>query len=320
MNILKKLLWNVQENRFRAGIRMIVTLLVFFLVYRGYLWILNSLGVSLFYSPKTPLWIFLLAGTVRLFPVVIAILFSGLLIDRRRIKNFGFHFKKAWWIDLLFGFSLGAILMSMIFFVELIFGWVSIGNTIHFISTSSGFTGSILVFLFYFACLGIFEELLSRGYLLKNLAEGFHLKAIGPKASVMISWFLISIIFGLAHIGNPGTTVVSVINLVLLGLTMGAGFILTGELAIPIGLHVSWNVFQGIVFGFPVSGITFPSEIVSLVKTDQHGPEIWTGGSFGPEAGLLGLSAAIIGMVLIFVWVAIRRGTRCGETRIALYP
>lgn len=310
----------MQEDRFRAGIRIIITLLVFFLMYRGYLWILNRLGVSLFYSPKAPLWIFLVAGTVRLFPAVIAILFSGLLIDRRRIKTFGFHLKKTWWTDLLFGFSLGAILMSMIFFIELIFGWVSIGNTIHFNSASSGFTGSFLVFVFYFACLGIFEEYLSRGYLLKNLAEGFHLKIIGPKASVMISWFLISIIFGLAHIGNPGTTVISVINLVLLGLTMGAGFILTGELAIPIGLHVSWNVFQGIVFGFPVSGVTFPSEIVSLVTINQHGPEIWTGGPFCPEAGLLGLGAAIIGMVLIFAWAAIRRGKRLGETQVASYP
>ena len=91
---------------------------------------------------------------------------------------------------------------------------------------------------------------------------------------------------------------------------MGAGLILTGELAIPIGLHIFWNFFQGNIFGFPVSGVSYPAEIVSLIKINQSGPEMWTGGGFGPEAGLLGLFANLLGLLLIFGWVYIRRGKK----------
>jgi hypothetical protein len=94
-------------------------------------------------------------------------------------------------------------------------------------------------------------------------------------------------------------------------LFLGLGFILTGELAIPIGLHITWNFFQGNVFGFPVSGTT---PIVTFIGINQRGPEIMTGGAFGPEAGLIGLIAIAIGVGLIYAYLQ----WRDGEVRLKL--
>ncbi len=80
---------------------------------------------------------------------------------------------------------------------------------------------------------------------------------------------------------------------------------LTGELAIPIGIHITWNFFQGNVFGFPVSGTNAGATLVAI---KQSGPDIFTGGAFGPEAGLIGIAAVFLGSVLIWWYVKLRYG------------
>jgi membrane protease YdiL (CAAX protease family) len=313
MNGLINIFWNAGEKRLRSGLRILLTMSLFFFIYKGYLFLLNSVGVKLFYSRETSLWVFLVAGTVRFLPAVAVLWLGGRFIDRRNIRDFGLHFNKSWWIDFCFGLGLGAVLMTMIFITEIALGWISISHVFYSINSQSTFILPLLTFLFFFFCQGTFEEMLSRGYLMKNLAEGLNLKSIGPKAATLCSWLLISLMFGLAHLGNPSASALGVISLILIGLTLGAGFILTGELAIPIGLHVSWNFFQENVFGFPVSGTAYPSEIVSIIRTHQGGPENWTGGGFGPEGGLLAILANLLGFFLILLWVHIRRGRRFGE-------
>jgi membrane protease YdiL (CAAX protease family) len=102
----------------------------------------------------------------------------------------------------------------------------------------------------------------------------------------------------------------------LAGLFLGLGFILTGELAIPIGLHMSWNFFQGSVFGFPVSGL---NSAASFIGIHQSGPDLFTGGVFGPEAGLVGLSALVLGSVVIVLWLRWTRGAAQLEQRLAVF-
>ena len=153
---------------------------------------------------------------------------------------------------------------------------------------------------------------------MKNLSEGLNFGANGSKRAIMIAWILSSIVFGLFHLDNSNASFVSTSNIVVGGLLLGFGYILTGELAIPIGLHITWNFFQGNVFGFPVSGNTIPLEVATFFKIDQTGPELWTGGKFGPEAGLLGLGAMLVGMILIVAWVRFRRRSNDGGVYIPL--
>jgi hypothetical protein len=78
----------------------------------------------------------------------------------------------------------------------------------------------------------------------------------------------------------------------------------TGRLSTAIGAHIAWNFVQGAVFGFPVSG---DKEGASLIGIAQAGPELLTGGAFGPEAGLLGAVASAAGIAFMLAWRRWRR-------------
>jgi hypothetical protein len=82
----------------------------------------------------------------------------------------------------------------------------------------------------------------------------------------------------------------------------GLPVILTGRLGFAVGLHFAWNFAQGTLFGFPVSGNDF--EGAALVRTRLTGPTEWTGGPFGPEAGLLAVVMLAAGSLLILLWAA----------------
>jgi hypothetical protein len=128
------------------------------------------------------------------------------------------------------------------------------------------------------------------GYQLRNLIE-----ATNRPLGVALS----SVIFALQHFSNENVGVLSIIGLCINGVLFAAAVLATGRLSTAIGLHLTWNLFEGAVFGFPVSG---DKEGASIVGIQQLGPGFVTGGSFGPEAGLLGIAASLLGIgVLVLI-------------------
>jgi uncharacterized protein len=263
-------------------------------------------------SPALPL----IGGIAALVGVLLTVWLAGRFLDRRSFADFGFHLGGGWWLDLFFGMALGALLMTVIFLVELGFGWITVTGAFHTPVPGTPFVLALIPPTTIFLCVGVYEELLFRGYQLRNAAEGLNLPAVGPRKAVILAWILSSAFFGYLHANNPNATLLSTVNIILAGLMLGLGYVLTGELAIPIGLHISWNFFQGNVFGFPaVSG--FKPVGLTFLSTNQSGPELWTGGSFGPEAGLLAPAAMILGSLLIALWVRLRSGKVAIHTPIA---
>jgi membrane protease YdiL (CAAX protease family) len=291
------LFWNEAEGRLRAGVRVCI----FF----G-LWGFGPAVLHLLLGH----WVRLLAGArgqwlasiyldlLRLCAVLVAALIVARLVDRRPLRDWGFHFDRGWWRDLVFGMLLGAALMGAIFAVQWRLGWVSVTG---FWSAPAGipFAAAILAPFVLAIVVSVAEELLARGNQLLNFAEGF--RFLGLRPAVLLAWLLSSLIFGLLHVSNPNSSWLSTGYLVFYGAFLGIGYVLTGELALPIGLHFTWNFVQGSILGFPVSGR--PLYMVSVLDTQEDGPDLWTGGAFGPEAGLLGLLAGLIGIVFIVLWV-----------------
>ena len=260
-------------------------------------------------------WYFAINGIAPVVVILLTFLIAGWLLDRRKFSNFGFHFSKMWWLDMAFGLALGAVLMFFIFLVELAFGWITIESFMQ-ARDGSSFLSAISASLVGFIAVGIYEEMLSRGYHLRNLAEGLNWGPLGKVGGLWAGYVISSSIFGILHATNPNASVISTVNLVLAGLFLGLGFILTGELAIPIGLHITWNFFQGNVFGFPVSG---SNTSASFINIQQGGADLVTGGAFGPEAGLIGIFTILLGSLITVWYVKKTRGEVRLRTELAEY-
>ena len=320
---------NAQESRPRAGWRIILQMLLFAAILIGGQVIMGiGLGVFAAMSGENvadPAFVVALesnplvrvfTGVLSMIAIAVSYLVAARWLDRRPLRDFGFHFNKNWWLDFGFGLFLGAILMVFIFVVELAAGWVTITGTMTSLRPGVDFWSGIIAWVFVFLFVGIYEEMLSRGYQLRNLAEGLNFKPLNPRLALLLAYLLSSSFFGFLHAGNPNATLVSTLNLIVAGLFLGFGYVLTGELAIPIGLHITWNFFQGNVFGFPVSGGGTPATFIAI---QQGGPDLWTGGAFGPEAGLIGLIAIAIGFALTTAWVKVRHGKVALRRELAVY-
>lgn len=264
--------------------------------------------------PLIVLIAFLTRGTF----ISLSIWLAARIFDRRPFSDFGLRISSDWWKDFWFGTVLGGFLITAIFLFELAAGWVvPVGFLINN-GTNWPFLPAILVPLLLFIIIGFYEELLSRGYQIINLAEGLTGRFIKPQTAILLASFLSSAVFGIFHAANPNATLVSTLNICLAGLFLAAGYVLTGELAIPIGLHISWNFFQGNVYGFPVSGASFRS--ATFIQIQQSGPDWLTGGAFGPEGGFLGIISNLLGILLIMLWIKKRTGAIKIQSEISLPP
>lgn len=141
---------------------------------------------------------------------------------------------------------------------------------------------------------GSLEEVLMRGWLMP---------VVGVRAKPWMGVLISSGLFAVLHLLNPNVTLLSVVNLVLAGL-MFALFALWEEgLWGVCGLHAAWNWVQG-GLGFPVSGNLLNSPV--LLPLAETGPDVLTGGAFGPEGGL-GVTAVTLGACIVLAWLIYRK-------------
>lgn len=292
----RRLLWNDAERRLRAAWRL-----------AGFVALIIGLNIAAL-AVGLPLSGSRLASgggadVLRLTLTVMSILTIAALVavralDRRPVRQLGIVPARGYWGDLAFGLGLGAGLMSLVFVAELCAGWVTVVGVVYSRVPHESFATGALYMGLAFMAVGFYEELTDRGYLLRTLAQGFVGRRVPASMALIAATLLSSLAFGLGHVGNPHATLVSTFNITVTGVMLALPYVLTGSLAASIGLHASWNFFQGVVYGFPVSGLTTP---VRLLVIEQTGPPLWTGAEFGPEAGLVDVFVSLLGAALI-VW------------------
>lgn len=313
----KRVFWNQDEKRLRAFWRLGLHTVLLFVLTSLFTIGLMLIAVIVDLASGTSLqdvvagtrpialmeapWVNMVIAPLATFlGVLSATSLTGRWIDRRKFSDFGISLDREWRLDFAFGLGLGAVLMGMIFLVGWITGSIRVTGFFQVYNQDVSFILGILQALVFFIFVGIYEELLSRGYHLINLAEGFNHTLIGERWALLLAFGVSSLIFGILHLGNPNATWVSVVNIVMAGIFLGLGMVLTGSLAIPIGLHITWNFFQGNVFGFAVSGIRTGATLIATETVDNS----WlVGGPFGPESGLISIAAMVVGGYLTILWL-----------------
>lgn len=284
-NLLGRIFISSHKRRLRVGWRLLLHYLLFNIVL-AFAAILIELvmagrGPSMLDPHPGPI-----PTAVQLIVIFLVTWYARRILDKRGFSSLGLRQDKYALRDFLAGFIIGAVMIAFLFVLHLAGGWA------HFVgwnpnATSGDFLldnilGSTLAFCF----VAVGEELLSRGYQLQNLMED-----LGPAWGLGIS----AVIFSLLHAGNPSYDWKAILGLTAAGLFLALGWVQTGTLWLPIGLHLGWNLFEGTIFGFHVSGLDVPS----LLLLNVDGPEWLTGGYFGPEAGLLLLPALLFGAFLL---------------------
>jgi membrane protease YdiL (CAAX protease family) len=137
----------------------------------------------------------------------------------------------------------------------------------------------------------LIDETVMRGMLVSGLALLLNSRRI---AAALVA----AILFGLTHAFFEGASALSIVSNSLGGVMYGLAFVLTGRIWLGVGLHFAWNFVQGPILGFILSGHPVPGAPFHI---DDLGPVWLTGGSYGPEGGIVGIGfrffviAAVLG-------------------------
>jgi membrane protease YdiL (CAAX protease family) len=243
----------------------------------------TSLGVSLAFNAKdmTPGPVFLHEGLQ--FLAALAATAALGLVESRTVGEFGLPWRSAFRAQFWQGTLWGMAEISLVVLLIAGLGGYAFG--------AMGDGGRVLIsmggWLAVFAMVGLAEEFLFRGYLLKTLAEGM---GFWP-ASVFLS-----VAFGAVHIGNPGESPLGLITVVLVGLFFCLTVRRTGSLWFAVGVHAAHDFGQAFVYGVPNSGTLIRDP---LFASSLYGPAWLTGGPAGPEGSVLELVVLAL-MFLLF--------------------
>ncbi len=296
MEFLKRIFYNFEERRLRSPFRFIIFVTIFFLL----LMIVEIISAPIknnFDYPK------LISIPLSFVFFCLSLWLSGRLFDKRNFSDYGIFFSREWIRDLFYGLFMGIFLISFVFLFEYLQGWITIEKTF-FVAGEKNFTLRMIESVLLYIYVGFYEEAFSRGYMIKNFSEGMNFKNTGQAFAVIFAVLFTSFLFGLGHAGNPNSTFIAWWNIIIIGVLLGYTFVVTKSLAIPIGIHITWNFFQGAVFGFPVSGNPVT---VTFLKIEQSGNPLWTGESFGPEAGLVIYFVAFLWLILLHIWLRLNK-------------
>lgn len=286
-----------REGKFRSGWKIVAMIGVFYLAVLIFSIILG-LVIGIFYVAKaslsgseidpqniqtlannnslvTSLSLFSQEIITILVPIV-----AWKFIMKRPLANMGLTPFKKDPKDLLVGLFFGIVSISVVFLLIVASGNAAVETWIPHFSLNQ------LLYVFVFISVGFAEEIFTRGFIMTTLRQ---------TKSVPVAVFFSALIFSLMHSLNAGIGLIPYINLILVGVLFSYMYLKSGNIWMCIGFHITWNYFQGYVFGFKVSG----NDSTGIITTNYNTNNIFNGGAFGPEGGLFVTFIILLGLLFV---------------------
>ena len=151
--------------------------------------------------------------------------------------------------------------------------------------------------LFIFALVSVWiqsssEEMWCRGFLYERLHEKYPL------------WLAVAVngvLFGLMHVFNDGVTVLSIVGIMVTGVSYSLLRWYTGNIWIAMGIHTGWNFTQNYLFGLPNSGLVSRCSVFHLDASTGISNLIYDYG-FGVEGALPAVFIdALLGVICLLL-------------------
>lgn len=277
---LRLLAWNEREHRLRSFFRVFVFLLIFAILFVSIPLVITPSEDGLVRSAV--LRFLLVCGTVGL------LLAAAVFIDKRPLHWFGLEIDLPWVVDVLIGLSIGGAIPTVAVALGFLGGWTTASETVF--SPTPTYLQNIGLALVIAVCIAVVEELVFRGYVLTNAIEGLDLRWLSQPVTIATAWTLSALLFAITH---PAPELLTGLHFLGVGLLLGLAYIISGQLALPIGIHAGFNLVSAYVF--PMNA----DPLVAVVSLSGTGPTWLTG-----QTGLIqtGLQVPAAFVMIGYLW------------------
>ena len=290
--------WNASEGRVRALWRVVAALAVT-LVVPGVVYAATTQSLDL------PLIVTGFASNA-LFAVtaVVVLVTWARYVDRRPVAAYGFRVDRRWIATLGAGAFAGIAGWGGALATDLVAGWATVEAVFSVGESRVPLAVGLALGVAQFALVGLWEEVVFRGIVMRNAVEGLDFPGVSRRWALVGGWVGSSVLFGALHYDQAGS-VLALGFWVLAGLVLGLAYLLTDELAVPVGLHAAFDIGVNHVWGLATAA---PDERVAavpmLVRPAFTGPERFVG-----VAGLVNTAWVLLMGVAVVALVWRARGT-----------
>ena len=230
--------------------------------------------------PETSVFQNFIVSLFNLTGTFLVILFFVKIVDRESFIDIGLRISSKI-RDMVVGVFLGLFIMASAFIFLMLSDEIVFGNIKLDIK-------KLVYMLLLYIVVSLTEEILFRGYILRNFMYSFNR---------LYALLLSSVLFSIAHGINPNFDFQAFINLFLAGILLGISYTYTKNLWFPISLHFSWNFFQSLL-GLNAS----ENDPYSLIKFDTTGNSFINISHYTLDKSFLYTCTNIILIIYVLFW------------------